>query len=51
MTPRAQSQELIEHYKAKGLRGTALRCALAKHAKILQAMDPEVAEAIWRRRV
>lgn len=37
---------IIKHYRAKGLRGVALRIAIERHAAILWGCDPEVAEAL-----
>jgi hypothetical protein len=48
MTPRTHAQEIIERYRARGWTGQALTQRIAKHARLLDALDNDVADELWK---
>lgn len=44
----SHAAEIIAHYRAKGLKGFALSQALARHQRLLEPLDPNVAQGIER---
>jgi hypothetical protein len=40
------AQSIVAHYRAKGLTGPELRAAIARHARLLEPLDPGMADAL-----
>lgn len=43
----AAVNEVVRHYRAKGLRGDALREAIRRHVRLLSVLDMEVAMGLY----
>jgi hypothetical protein len=42
-----EAQQIVAHYRAKGLSGLELRAAIARHVRLLSALDFDVAMGLY----
>jgi hypothetical protein len=42
-----EAQQIVAHYRAKGLSGSKLRAAIARHVRLLSSLDMSVALALY----